>query len=237
MHWGWLLTAGGARTREHTTSVMKIRVSQTCPPPPGVLLCLILLGMASAADAGSLYKWIDENGEVRYTDRMPQSASKQQRQTLNGQGIVINTREAAKSPEELAALKKVEKERNERLIAEKRNKEAQLKKDQALILTFSSEEELEMAKDQRIEVLDSIIRLIYRSMAGTQKKLDQFEHLADQNYLSKGLEVPGGLAQNIEVLSRKNLNRDIQLRQKLTEKNRIESQFEVDLARYRILNN
>jgi len=237
MHRDWLLTAGGAKTREHTTSAMKNCVSQTCPPLPGILLCVIMLGMASSADAGSLYKWTDENGEVRYTDRMPQSASKRQQQTLNDQGIVIDTKEAAKSTEELDTIKKTEKERKQRLQAETKANEAQRKKDQALLLTFSSEAELELAKTERIEVLDSIIQLIYKSMAGTQKKLTELENLADQNYLSKGLEVPGGLAQNIEVLSRKNLSRDNQLRQKLTEKNRIESQFDVDLARYRALSN
>ena len=237
MHRDWLLTAGGAKTREHTTSAMKSCVSQTYPPLPGILLCVIMLGMASSADAGSLYKWTDENGEVRYTDRMPQSASKRQHQTLNDQGIVINTKEAAKSTEELDTIKKTEKERKQRLQTETKANESQRKKDQALLLTFSSEAELELAKDERIQVLDSIIQLIYRSMAGTQRKLTELESLADQNYLSKGLEVPGGLAQNIEVLSRKNLIRDNQLRQKLTEKNRIESQFEVDLARYRALSN
>jgi len=193
--------------------------------------------MASSANAGNLYKWTDENGEVRYTDRMPQAASKRQRQTLNEQGIVIDIKEAAKSTEELDSIKKAEKERTQRLQAETKANEAQRKKDQALLLTFSSEAELELAKTQRIEVLDSIIQLIYKSMAGTQKKLVELENLADQNYLSKDLEVPGGLAQNIEVLSRKNLLRNNLLRQKLTEKNRIESQFELDLARYRALSN
>jgi len=216
---------------------MKKRVLQIYLTHPGGLLCLILLGMASSADAGNLYKWVDENGEVRYTDRMPQSASKKKHQTLNDQGVIINTKEAAKSPEELAAIKKAEKEDKERLEADKKANEAQRKKDHALLLTFSSEAELEMAKEERIEVLDSIIQLIYKSMAGTKKKLEQLEDLANQNYLSKGLEVPGGLAQNIEVLSNRNLMRDDQLRQKLIEKNRIESQFEKDLARYRALSN
>ncbi len=237
MHLDWLLTAGGTKIRDHTTIAMKNCVSQTCPPLTGILLCVIMLGMVSPADAGSLYKWTDENGVVRYTDRMPQSASKRQQQTLNDQGIVINTKDAAKSPEELDAFKKAEKERKPKLQAETKANEAQRKKDQALLLTFSSEAELELAKEERIEVLDSIIQLIYKSMAGTQKKLTELENLADQNYLSKDLEVPGGLAQNIEVLNRKNLIRDNQLRQKLTEKNLIESQFEVDLARYRALSN
>ncbi len=91
------------------------------------------------------------------------------------------------------------------------------------------------AKDDRIEVLDSIIQLIYKGIASTNKKLSRLEYLANQQYISKGLPVPGGLAQNIEVLSRKNFIRDRQLRQKLMEKNRIESRYEVDLARYRSL--
>ena len=85
---------------------MNKRVSQTHLTYAGILLCLILPGMATSADAGSLYKWVDENGEIRYTDRMPQSASKRQHQTLNDQGIVINTKEAAKSSEEGAENEK-----------------------------------------------------------------------------------------------------------------------------------
>jgi hypothetical protein len=216
---------------------MITRVFNSYLPLSGVLLCLILFGLASTADAGELYKWVDENGEVRYTDRMPQSAASKQSQILNDQGVIISTKEAAKTAEEQAAFEKIESEHKERLDREKRLKEAHRKNDQALILTFSSERELEMVKEERMEVLDSIIRLIYKSMAGTNKKLDQFESLADKNYISKGLPVPGGLAQNIEVLTRKNLIREKQLRGKLSEKNTIEAQYEIDLARFRTLTN
>jgi Domain of unknown function (DUF4124) len=214
---------------------MIARVFNSYLPLSGVLLCLILVGLASTADAGGLYKWVDENGEVRYTDRMPQSAASKQSQTLNDQGVVISTKEAAKTAEEQAALEKIESERKERLDREKRQKEEQRKNDQALLLTFSSERELAIAKEERMEVLDSVIRLIYKSIADTSKKLDQFESLADKNYISKGLPVPGGLAQNIEVLTRKNFIREKQLRNRLSEKNTIETQYEIDLARFRTL--
>jgi hypothetical protein len=206
-------------------------------PLSGVLLCLILLGLASTADAGGLYKWVDENGEVRYTDRMPQSAASKQHQILNDQGVVVSTTEAAKTAEEKAALEKIESERKKILAHEKRQKEAQRKKDRALLLTFSSEQELGRAKQERMEVLDSVVRLIYKSMADTSKKLDRLENMADKNYTSKGLPVPGGLAQNIEMLNRKNLHRETQLRRRLGEKNRIETQYEIDLARFRTLTN
>ena len=203
----------------------------------GVLLCLILLGLSSTADAARLYKWVDENGEVRYTDRMPQSAASKQHQTLNDQGVVISTKEAAKTAEEKTAFEKIERERKQKSDRAKRQKEMQRKKDQALLLTFSSEHELGMAKEERMEVLDSVIRLIYKSMADTSKKLDRLQGLADKNYISKGLPVPGGLEQNIEVLNRKNFIREKQLRNRLSEKNTIETQYEIDLARFRALTN
>ena len=216
---------------------MIARVFNSYLPLSGVLFCLILFGLTSTAGAGGLYKWVDENGEVRYTDRMPQNAASKQSQTLNDQGVVISTKEAAKTAEEQAAFEKIESERKERLDRENRLKQEQQKKDQALILTFSSEHELEMVKEERMEVLDSIIRLIYKSMAGTNKKLEQLEALANENYISKELPVPGGLAQNIEVLTRKNLIREKQLRDKLREKNTIEAQYEIDLTRFRTLTN
>ena len=77
------------------------------------LLCLILLGFSSAGNTGKLYKWVDENGEVRYGDQLPPSEVKKKHQTLNAQGMVISTTEASKTPEEYAAIRKSEKERKE----------------------------------------------------------------------------------------------------------------------------
>ena len=212
---------------------MKSRVSKTNLGHPGTLFCLIILAMVPTADAAKLYKWIDENGQVRYTDQIPQSAASKQHQTLNQQGVVISTKEAARTPEEYAAFEKARKEREAREKIEKQER----KIDQALLLTFSSEDELMQARDERILGVDSVIKLIYKSMALTQQRIDELENHAEGYYRSNGKPVPGGLAQNIEVLGRKNFNRNVQLRQKLVERNKIEAQYELDLARYQALKN
>ena len=214
---------------------MKIDSPQLFSVYPVVFLCLLNLAFGSVANAGKLYKWIDENGQVRYTDHMPQSAVNSNRQTLNEQGLVIDSKEAAKTPEEYSALRKAEKERQQKLKTDKLEVEKNRKRDRALLLTFSSEEELSLAKDERMVVVDSVVRLIYKSMAISQKKLIELEILAQENYTSKGLAVPGGLAQRIEVITRKNITREKQLRRKLEEKNRIDLKYEIDLARYREL--
>ena len=200
-----------------------------------VLICLILLGISSTASAAKLYKWIDENGQVRYSDRMPASEVKRKHQTLNAQGIVIATKEAAKTDEEIKAGKEAAKELQAKQEVERQNKEAQGRVDKVLLLTFSSEKEMRRVKNDRIEVLDSVIRLIYKSIATTEERLSRFQKTAQELYISKNKDVPGGLAQNIEESSRKLENREKQLSLKLGEKYKIEAQHEVDVARFRLL--
>ncbi len=182
-----------------------------------------------------MYKWIDENGHMRYADRLPPSQVKREHQTLNAQGVVVSTRKAAKTEEEIKALKDAEKLLQAKQEIEKREQEAQGKLDRVLLLTFSSEKELSRVKDNRIDVLDSVIRLIYKSIASTQDRLLRLEGDAERQYTSKGREVPGGLAQNIEESIRKIDNREKQLQVKLEEKYKIQGQFEIDVARFRLL--
>ena len=168
---------------------------------------------------------------------MPASQVKREHQTLNSQGIVLTTRAAAKTENEIKAIKEAKKELQAKQQVERQNKEAQGRLDRVLLLTFSSENEMKRVKDDRIDVLDSVIRLIYKSIATTEDRLIRLNNTAEQQYISQGKEVPGGLAQNIEEATRKLQNREKQLSLKLGEKFKIEAQYEVDVARFRLLNN
>lgn len=202
---------------------------------PILLITAVLCVVSTQANAAALYKWIDENGQIRYSDRLPAAQVKKKHQQLNSQGVVLSTKEAAKSEAELAAeaAAKLKLEKEEAIQA--KLDEEQNKKDQVLLLTFSNEKELGLARSDRIEVLDSVIKLISKSIAATQQTLDELEASAEQNYLSQGKEVPGGLAQKIEHFTRKKESRIAQLDSKLLEKEKINEQYEIDLARYRLL--
>lgn len=202
-----------------------------------ILISIGILSGAFSASAASqtLYKWIDENGEVRYSDQLPPKQVKQRHQMLNNQGVVVNTKEAAKTPEQLAAEAEAKKALEAQQAEEQRLKDAQAKTDRVLLLTFSSEREMESVRDNRIDVIESVIRLIKKSIAATEERLIGLEDTADEIYLSKGREVPGGLAQNIEHFTGKLANRKKQLRQKELEQQKIDQQFDLDLARYRLL--
>lgn len=190
---------------------------------------------AGSATAAPLYKWVDEDGQIRYSDRLPPNQVRKEHQQLNSQGVVVTTKEAAKSEEEIAAEAEAKRQQELQAAEQARLDELQHKKDQVLLLTFSSENELTLARDDRLEVLDSVIRLITSSIEKTQTKLSELEATAEEIYTSKDKEIPGGLAQKIEHFSRKIESRTDQLLLKIEEKNRINQQYELDLARYREL--
>jgi hypothetical protein len=198
---------------------------------PTLLLAIALCLSASPSGAANLYKWVDDDGSVHYSSRLPPGQHKKSHQQISREGVVLSTKDAAKTDEELAE----EAKQAEEAAEAKRLKEIQDKKDRVLLLTFSNEEELEQVRDNRIEVIDSVIRLINSSIETTQEKLDKLQLSAEQNYTSKGEDVPGGLAQKIEHFERKINSRNIQLEAKTEEKEKIREKYEADLKRYREL--
>ena len=202
---------------------------------PELLLAVLLCAVSSTSMAGALYKWVDENGNVRYSDRLPPDQNKNKHQQLNSQGMVVSTRDAAKSPQQIAIEAESKRKLEELQSEQARIKSIQDKHDRVLLLTFSSEEELERARDNRMQVLESVIRLIAGSIETTQGKLDRLTNRAQDAYISKGKEVPGGLAQKIEHFEHKIESRDAQLQLKQTEKKKVRQKYEVDLERFRLL--
>jgi hypothetical protein len=185
--------------------------------------------------AGALYKWIDEEGQIRYSDRLPVNQNKRKHQQLNSYGVILSTKEAAKTDEELAAEAEARLLQDQEQAVADREKKLQDETDRVLLMTFSSEEELGLARQNRLEVIDSVIQLITNSVLATQNTLDILEASAAENFTAHGKEVPGGLAQKIEHFTRKLANRNKQLGLKILEKEKINQQYENDVARFREL--
>jgi hypothetical protein len=202
---------------------------------PELMLAALLCVVSSASMAGALYKWVDEDGAVRYSDQLPPDQSRKKHQQLNSQGVVLSTKDAARSTEEIAIEAESKRKLEEQQREEARIKSIQDKKDRVLLLTFSSEEELEHARDNRIQVIDSIIGLIANGIETTQVKLDQLSKRAQEVYISQGKDVPGGLAQKIEHFERKVDSRYGHMKLKIAEKERIRQKYEFDLERFRLL--
>ena len=186
-----------------------------------------------------LYKWIDDEGNVRYSDRLPVDQRKRGHQKLSNQGRVVETQEAATPPEEAKRLRE-EKQREEeqaRLKAEEEAKIQAVKEhhDKVLLMTFSNENEIIEVEKERVEVITSVIRLLRKNMAKEIETLEDLEKRAKRQYTDQGKEVPGGLAQNIDYFGEKIRGIEHQLELKLAERERLKQQYAEDLIRYREL--
>ncbi|MCK4710397.1 MAG: DUF4124 domain-containing protein [Gammaproteobacteria bacterium] len=204
------------------------------------LLSLLLgLVLVLPAYSATLYKWVDKNGEVRYSDKLPAGQSKKRFQTLTSTGRVLSTKEKSKSPEELRAERAEKKRLDQKasIKAEKASKLAALQEhhDNVLLMTFTNENEILEAQDERLAVIDSVIKLLRKNVKTEQEKLLKEENLAKKLYLDKELPVPGGLAQKIEYFTDKVISRQQHLSLKLEERNKIKQQYVQDLIRYREL--
>ena len=202
---------------------------------PGLCLAGLLCFFNTQSMAGTLYKWVDENGAVRYSDQLPPKQSTKGHQQLNSHGVVLSTKEADNTTEESATEKEARLKLAEQQREEARLKAIQDQQDRVLLLTFSSGEEITHARENRIEVLDSVIGLIQNSIEGTQSRLDELSSNAQLSYISKGKDVPGGLAQKIEHFQRKIESRSAQLESKEAERDKIGEKYDQDLARFQLL--
>lgn len=113
---------------------------------------LILLAMTTTAHAGGLYKWVDEKGQVQFSDKPPppQNLQKGSLEQLSKRGIVVKKIDPLLTPEQQAAeAKKKELETQE---AEQR------RRDNALMKSYTKPEEVDLLRDRALEVLDGEIK-------------------------------------------------------------------------------
>lgn len=186
-----------------------------------------------------LYKWMDEKGHIRYSDNLPADQKKKAHQTLSGEGRILDTKQDAIPPEELARMREEQKRQQEeaRRKAQEAARIQAIKDhhDNVLLMTFSNEEEIVEAQDERASVIESVISLLRKNIKNEQVKLERLEQRAQERYIDKDKVVPGGLAQNIEYFQEKILGIQQQLSLKLEERERVKRQYVEDLLRYREL--
>ena len=191
----------------------------------GLYACVFAL----PAHAG-VVKWVDEQGQVHYGDRVPPQYIHKERDVLNQRGIVVESVPAAKTPEELAEERRLEAVRQEieRIAAE------QAFRDKVLLDTFTTERDIVAARDARLETIDSQVQLTesiiedhQQQMAEVGERVKRLEQL--------GRAIPENLTGKLVALS-KQLEISFQyIEQKGEERKRIVEQFDRDLKRFREL--
>jgi len=180
--------------------------------------------------SGRLLCWTNNEGVRECGDRIPPEYSQQEHQEFNKRGMVIDESEAAKTEEELA---KVEEEAAAAAEEARLAKEAALR-DKILLDTFTSVEDIESARDSKLQTLDSTISLAEKRETKMQEELDRQVNQAAAAE-REGKAPPEHLLKDIESLERQIGTNNELIAGTRKEQEEVKAKYDSDIARFKEL--
>jgi hypothetical protein len=193
-----------------------------------ILLPALLSGGEALAER--IYKWVDEDGKTQYGDRVPARYATVERSVINDQGRTVKVYEAAKSPEEKAEAQALEK----KMAEEKKNTEQQAIHDHSLLSTYSSEEDMLLARDSKVASVETLIQLTNSRLDSMQKRLNELTNDAAE-FERSGKKLPEGLVYQMKNTEEQIRQNEEFVKSKQNEKAQIARKFDEDVKRYREL--
>ena len=208
-----------------------------------VLCTATLFALLSAVTAmgQTVYRWVDENGEVHYSETLPPDYQDKGHDVLNTQGRVV--REAQKltpepPPEVPAKEEPQELPRDSsglpRPKAQFSEAEMQRRMDNFLMLRYDSEQEILDAMNVEIKQLNYDRRLLEGSRAGAEKAFRDHIRLAADRQRA-GLEVKQETVREINRNRAELAQVEVALEGLRQREEAIRSDFDKQLERYRYL--
>lgn len=185
---------------------------------------------ASAAEGRRVQCWTDNQGHRACGDTVPPQYANKERQVYDDQGRVRAVKPREKTEAEVEAEEQAAREAAE--AAQRAQKQRDY--DRFLLSTYSSDKDIEQARDERIAMLDGRQKLTEKALADNARAVDQQQARID-NIKSAGKTPPQSLVGKLEELKR---NLDANRRALADfgdEKQRIADKYNADLARYREL--
>ena len=181
---------------------------------------------APAAWGAGTYKWTDDQGAVHYSDKAPPEMPSKGATVLDKQARAVKKIDPPLSPEETKA--KADQVERERALAKTRDEQA--RKDRALMQSYTSENEIDLARNRALATIDTQIKSaqIYSAdLARRQKDLGKRK----EGYAGKPIpiELERESASVEEELSRQT----ILLRQKQEELTMVAARYDTIKQRWR----
>lgn len=162
-----------------------------------IALATVLAFTADTATAATIKCWTNKEGVKECGTTVPPEYAQQGHEELNKQGIVVNVQERAKTDAELAEAK----HQAELAAEERKQKEAEQRKDQILLSTFAKVEDIESARNDKILTIEASISLAEKRKGKIETDLNsRIKAAADEE--RKGKTPNEALLKDIESLKR-----------------------------------
>jgi hypothetical protein len=199
-------------------------------------LLLALLSGVSQAQTGrdsrtKLYRWVDKDGQVHYSDSIPPEYAEQDRDILNKQGVPIAREQGLITEEEAAELAAAEKAA--------RDEQKRKLRDRVLLQTYQSVRELEVLRDNRLELSDAQLTIQEQSLANLRAKRAQIQKQAERyaplNPDPKAPPLPEEITRDLARSANDIATQEANLVRRRNERENMRLNFEADIQRYKEL--
>ena len=201
-----------------------------------VVAAFALPPIESAQSQGQrLYRYTDENGVVRYTDKIPPEYADRDRNLLNDQGVRIGFEEGEITEAERAVLA----EREAVAEAERQAKAEVARRDRMLIETYLSVADIEDLRDRRLELLESQIKVTELYLGNLRKRLIGLQNEASSfkpfTTAPNAPQVPENLALDISRTTASISLYEQTLSRTRSDQQALRASFNSDIERFRVL--
>ncbi len=186
---------------------------------------------ALLAHAGStcaaLYKWVDDKGVVHYSDSVPPEAVNKGSVELNKQGVQVKKVDPAPTPEQLKA--KAAEDERQRALAKQQEEVA--RRDRALLASYTSENEIDLARARAMQTIDNVMR----SAQAYSTTLSKRREVALAKKAGADEKTQANLDREIEMLNGEIERQSDLLAQKKREAATVTAKYDTDKQRWREL--
>lgn len=192
-----------------------------------LFLLLLLAATVTPAAMGAMYKWVDEKGVTHYGDTLPPQAAGRGQEELNRSGVIIKRTPAALTPEQ----RKVQEDAALKEKAEAQKTLEQKRRDSALLNTYTTPEEIDLARNRSLQQQDGAIQSIQVNIKSAQARLASLQAQAAR--VEKGKRpIPPDLSQDIQDAQTEVARLGGMLEQRRAERAQIEAKYAADKARF-----
>jgi hypothetical protein len=193
-------------------------------------ITLVLTLSCQSVFSNKLFRWIDNNGNVFYSDQIPPNQATHRRESLNKNARTVKVIEKEKTKAQRELEKRLGKlrKKKDKIIAKQRTY------DRVLLSTYRNVPSMKSALKAKMSALEGQKQLVKGNLIRLELQLKQQQKKAAQ-YERDGRTVPEKLLADISSSKEKVEETFIDISKRIEQKKRAREQFEVDIARYSFL--
>ena len=194
-----------------------------------LIIFFILSVLILASNANARMKcWTNSDGIKECGDKVPPEYTQQGYQELGKGGIIREEKGRVKTKEELQK-EKIAADAKARKQKEIKSKKAQ---DKMLLETYTSIDEIKIAQKQKIEAIESTIKVVKKRIIKLQYSLDDE---LDENSIDKQIDGKEEKIGNAELLKKQISENKSYIKNRIGEKEKIKEIYSKYIARFKEL--